>query len=42
MPAKKMDTPFWFKGDIVGTTNYSFTGEGLEYTNVMEYGCPEG
>ena len=42
MPEKKMDTSFWFKGDIVGTTNYSFTGEGLEYTNVMEYSCPEG
>ena len=42
MPEKKMDTSFWFKGDIVGTTNYSFTGGGLEYTNVLEYSCPEG
>ena len=30
------------KGDIIGTTNNTFTGEGLEYTDVMEYICPEG
>ena len=42
MPEKKTDTAFWFKKDVVGTTNYSFAGEGLEYTNVIEYICPEG
>ena len=42
MPEKLQDSAFWFKGDVVGTTNHSFTGEGLEYTNVLEYTCPEG
>ena len=41
-PEKKQDSKLWYKGDITGTTNYTFSGVGLEYKNVIEYSCPEG